>query len=127
MKTTANHSPVIFNPPSDNIGDYVQQADRAEPRKPKGKMVAVNCLCCKGAFMAKEADRKRGWGLYCSKSCKAKKQEARTGQHARFQARRERAVNRDEGDGSFVMSQEDLSYGGYNNAGPEDGFGEGKW
>lgn len=34
----------------------------------------------KQPFVARVADRKRGWGKFCSKSCKAIKQEARTGQ-----------------------------------------------
>lgn len=46
------------------------------------KMVIVNCKCCGAPFWAREADRKRGWGRFCSKSCKAKRQEARTGQFA---------------------------------------------
>lgn len=48
----------------------------------------VECTCanekCRKKFKAKAADRKRGWGLFCSKSCKAVRQEARTGQYARF-------------------------------------------
>lgn len=35
------------------------------------------------------ADRARGWARYCSKSCKAMKQELRTGQHAAYQERRD--------------------------------------
>lgn len=35
----------------------------------------VQCTCknseCRKRFMAREADRKRGWGQFCSKSCKA--------------------------------------------------------
>lgn len=30
----------------------------------------------------RKADVKRGWGRFCSKACKAKEQEARTGQYA---------------------------------------------
>jgi len=45
------------------------------------------CLCCKGDFTARTADRKRGWALYCNKSCKAKKQEQRTGQYAAYKSR----------------------------------------
>ena len=44
--------------------------------------VEVACLCCKKPFTARVADRKRGWARFCSKSCKAIKQEARTGQYA---------------------------------------------
>lgn len=40
-------------------------------RKPRGAMVCVPCENCKKNFTAREADRKRGWGRYCSKSCKA--------------------------------------------------------
>ena len=40
------------------------------------------CKSCKADFIARTADRKRGWALFCSKSCKAKEQEKRTGQYA---------------------------------------------
>lgn len=42
-----------------------------------------NCECCKKEFQARAADRKRGWARFCSKSCKAKEQERRTGQYGR--------------------------------------------
>lgn len=38
------------------------------------RKVEVNCKNCKESFLAREADRKRGWGKFCSKSCKAKNQ-----------------------------------------------------
>jgi endogenous inhibitor of DNA gyrase (YacG/DUF329 family) len=41
------------------------------------------CASCGDPFLAREADRKRGWARFCSKSCKAIKQEQRTGQYAR--------------------------------------------
>lgn len=34
-------------------------------------MVKVKCKCCPDEFMAREADRKRGWARFCSKSCAA--------------------------------------------------------
>ena len=37
----------------------------------RGKTVEVKCKCGVN-FIARIADRKRGWGKYCSKSCKAK-------------------------------------------------------
>ena len=37
----------------------------------RGKTVEVKCKCG-DTFTARVADRKRGWGRYCSKSCKAK-------------------------------------------------------
>lgn len=43
-------------------------------------MIEVKCISCKKPFMARTADRKRGWGKFCSKSCKAVKQEQKTGQ-----------------------------------------------
>ena len=43
-----------------------------------------NCKCCAKEFTARLADVRRGWAKFCSKSCKAKTQEARTGQHADF-------------------------------------------
>lgn len=42
-----------------------------------GEKVQVNCKTCKQPFMARVADRKRGWGKFCSKSCKAVKQTQR--------------------------------------------------
>lgn len=44
-------------------------------------MPIVNCKCCKKEFKARQADLNRGWGKFCSKSCKAKEQEKRTGQY----------------------------------------------
>ena len=32
------------------------------------------CKCCGEPFVARTADRKRGWAKFCSKSCKAIKQ-----------------------------------------------------
>lgn len=37
-------------------------------------MTEVKCASCRTPFMARTADVKRGWGKFCSKSCKAKKQ-----------------------------------------------------
>lgn len=66
--------------------EYVrtQPAVSAAPavkRIPQPKMVERKCKCCRSTFWARAADVKRGWGLYCSKSCKAIKQEAQTGQY----------------------------------------------
>lgn len=88
-------------------------------------MVSVKCQCCKQTFEARVADRKRGWARFCSKSCKAKKQEQRTGQYANLLHRQSRPVRED--DGTFRMSIEELSYGGYGDADNNTPFGEGKW
>lgn len=37
-------------------------------------MIERECKACKGKFYARQADVNRGWGLFCSKSCKAIKQ-----------------------------------------------------
>ena len=37
----------------------------------RGRVGKVNCHCCNKTFEARFADMKRGWGKYCSKSCKA--------------------------------------------------------
>lgn len=57
--------------------------------KPRGTMGTYKCLCCGDTFQARTADRARGWARYCSKRCKAIKQESRTGQNAAYQRRKE--------------------------------------
>jgi hypothetical protein len=47
-------------------------------------MTSQKCKCCKQSFQARTADVKRGWGLYCSKRCKAIMQEKKNGQHAAY-------------------------------------------
>jgi hypothetical protein len=42
--------------------------------KPRGATVQVKCKNCKNDFVARTADRKRGWAKFCSKSCKAQHQ-----------------------------------------------------
>jgi hypothetical protein len=37
------------------------------------------CQRCREPFLARVADRNRGWARFCSKSCKAIKQTQRTG------------------------------------------------
>ena len=45
----------------------------------RGAKIARKCKSCGAEFEARAADVKRGWGLYCSKSCKAIKQFAKFG------------------------------------------------
>jgi hypothetical protein len=47
-------------------------------------LIERKCQRCQKPFMARTADVKRGWAKFCSKSCKAKKQEARTGQYRAY-------------------------------------------
>lgn len=56
-------------------------------RKINATMTDVNCKWCKNKFQARSADVKRGWGLFCSKRCKAMEQEQRTGQYASLRNR----------------------------------------
>mgnify|MGYP000851826242 CR=1 FL=1 len=58
-----------------------QQAATHKDRKPTPTMVLRRCPVCGTEFQARTVDVKRGWGLFCSKSCKAKEQESRTHQH----------------------------------------------
>jgi len=46
----------------------------------------VNKLCnrCGDSHTVRQADLNRGWGKFCSKSCKAKVQEKKNGQHAAY-------------------------------------------
>lgn len=53
-------------------------------------MVQRKCQNCKCQFQARQADVNRGWAKYCSKSCKAIKQEKRTGQYAQYLNRQSR-------------------------------------
>lgn len=46
--------------------------------------IEKKCATCKQPMTVRLADHKRGWGKFCSKSCKALKQEQRTGQYARY-------------------------------------------
>jgi len=63
------------------------------------------CLRCKQPFIARTADRKRGWARYCSKSCKASRQERITGQHAAYQDRRQHRCDGHEG-GEFTNAHQ---------------------
>lgn len=47
-------------------------------------MINKKCKNCKSDITVRLADHKRGWGNFCNKSCKAKFQEKRTGQHAAY-------------------------------------------
>lgn len=48
--------------------------EAAAKPEPRGATVQVKCESCGDIFTARVADRKRGWGLFCSKSCKAIRQ-----------------------------------------------------
>lgn len=47
-------------------------------------LINKNCEWCKTDIIVRLADHKRGWGRFCSKSCKAKSQEKKNGQHSAF-------------------------------------------
>jgi len=50
------------------------------------KTVVVDCQRCKQPFTACVADRKRGWGKFCSKSCKARRQTEHSERRAHQEA-----------------------------------------
>ena len=68
---------------------------------------------CGQKFMARAADVKRGWAKFCCKSCKAIKQEQRTGQFAALLNGEGRYLNDDDVDIS------DLDYGASDGGGHE--------
>ncbi len=53
------------------------------------KMVTKPCEWCKKPHEVRAVDLRRGWGRFCSKSCKAMKQEKRTGQNAAYHDRQD--------------------------------------
>lgn len=62
-------------------------------KKLRGKTAAYVCQRCNKEFEARVADRNRGWARFCSKSCKAAKQESKTGWHREYQQHKENYGN----------------------------------
>ena len=60
-------------------------------------MVKIKCKCCGKPKEVRQADINRGWGLFCSKSCKAYEQESRTHQCLNHHIRQ----FKNKGDGAF--------------------------
>jgi hypothetical protein len=57
-------------------------------------MIQIRCECgCGRMKMVREADVKRGWGRFFSKSCKAKDQERHTGQYATYKRKNQKTVD----------------------------------
>jgi hypothetical protein len=70
--------------------------------------VRVKCACgCGATFTARVADRKRGWARFATKSCKARHQERRTGQHAAF-------LDRSRREGFYDSNGEYVGFSGHN-------------
>lgn len=59
----------------------------------RGAKETYKCAQCNSLFEARIADRKRGWARFCSKSCKAIKQEKRTGQMTEYLMRGHKGKN----------------------------------
>lgn len=80
------------------------------------KMAAITkqCECCGKSMQVRAADVARGWGRFCSKSCKASAQERHTHQNAVH-------VHQNS------MSQAELAGGGYGDSTKDDAFGDDKW
>lgn len=62
-------------------------------------MIKAKCKYCGDPMQVREADVKRGWGKFCSKSCAASWKERRTGNYARYLAR-------EEGEGVFQAAHQ---------------------
>lgn len=58
------------------------QSAKSLASKTSSAKATYKCACCGSPFEARTADRARGWAKFCSKRCKAIKQEQRTGQFA---------------------------------------------
>jgi endogenous inhibitor of DNA gyrase (YacG/DUF329 family) len=86
--------------------------------------VKRKCQCCGKEFEAKAADVKRGWAKFCSKSCKAIRQEQRTGAH---RAHSQRQQDAEDPNVAKPMSIADLAGGGYGMATKDDAPGHDKW
>lgn len=122
----------------------------------RGLKVEVKCKNCRQPFMARKADIARGWGKFCSKSCKAIKQESRTGQYANMVHGGQKEKSRGNGRihpyvdnetylyyertyggtpqfsrsghyEGFRMSKEEMAFGGYGDSDIDTPFGEGKF
>ena len=59
-------------------------------------MTTQTCGWCHKPFQVHTADVARGWGKFCSKSCKASEQEKRTGQNRTHRVRRTERDHDDE-------------------------------
>jgi hypothetical protein len=77
------------------------------------KMVQRRCKNCGDPFMARAADVKRGWGNFCTKSCKASKQEKRTGQYARHLHQVYETTKWGDEDGGGLEESIDFEGGGF--------------
>lgn len=80
----------------------------------KAATVQVKCDQCKSLFTARVADRKRGWGRFCSKSCKAVKQEKRTGQHKAYLHRKNASEYCDPAVALYDRDGEYVGFSGHN-------------
>ena len=72
-------------------------------------MMEKNCACCGKAIQVRVADHKRGWGNFCSKRCKAVKQEGRTDRYAAYCAGQDRRNERAAFDQGCEPSWDDLN------------------
>jgi hypothetical protein len=77
-----------------------------------------HCACCGKPMKVRLADHKRGWGKYCSKSCKAIRQTQATGNAGPRQFT--------EGE-PRPMSMSELANGGYGHSERDDDFASDKW
>lgn len=65
---------------------------------------------CGITFPARSADVKRGWARFCSKSCKAVVQEAKTGQYAGWLHRSKTPLDKDSDSGACLEYGEEFCF-----------------
>ena len=84
-------------------------------------MVKIKCECCKGDAEVRQADLDRGWGKFCSKSCKAIMQSRKgTRQRAKQSIRVREQSWEDECEEMHQQAMEDSS--SCHGQDPGDGF-----
>ena len=76
------------------------------------RTVEVICKCgCGRKKAVRTADIKRGWGLFFDKSCKAREQERRTGQHKAHL--KGGGLTREESDHNYAMNAQEAGWDGH--------------
>jgi hypothetical protein len=92
----------------------VDMEPQDEPAPGTAEYTCQNKACGK-LFTARTADRARGWARFCSKSCKAVKQEARTHQYRDYMQRdrNDKALTQQERDDQEGMNANEAGWDGH--------------
>ena len=68
------------------LQDHWQEVTALEQKRCNSKMIECKCAVCGEKFMARVADRNRGWAKCCSKSCAATLSNKKTGKYRKHLA-----------------------------------------